>query len=176
MNCTDAGRPDTSPTGWYNTVNGHGTHVAGIVAGARNGSGIVGIAPGVRVASVKVSGDEDRIFPEYAVCGFMWVAEHGFDVTNNSYYVDPLTFWCNDQPEQKASIDALQKAVRYATDHGVANAVAAGNQSYDLAHKTTDTTGSPNDGPAVNRTINQGCKTIPAELDDVVSVSAITKR
>ena len=45
VNCTDAGRPDLSATGWYPTTSDHGTHVAGTIAAARNGVGIVGVAP-----------------------------------------------------------------------------------------------------------------------------------
>ena len=57
VNCTDAGRPDLSPTGWFPTTSDHGTHVAGTIAAARNGVGIVGVAPNVRMASVKVVND-----------------------------------------------------------------------------------------------------------------------
>ncbi|MFI1226335.1 MULTISPECIES: S8 family peptidase [unclassified Streptomyces] len=169
VNCTDAGRPDRSASGWRNTVNGHGTHVAGTIAAARNGTGVVGVAPKVRVASVKVSGDENMIFPEYAVCGFMWAAQNGFDVTNNSYYVDPFTYWCADRPEQFASVRAVQKAVEYATKKGVVHAAAAGNQASDLTAKTTD------DQP-VRRTVNNGCRNIPAELEGVAAVSAVDSR
>ena len=81
VNCTDAGRPDLSATGWYPTTSDHGTHVAGTIAAARNGVGIVGVAPNVRMASVKVVNDDGFIYPEYAVCGFVWAGlqAHGRD-------------------------------------------------------------------------------------------------
>ena len=52
----------------------HGTHVAGTIAAADDGRGTTGVAPGVRIASVKVVDDDGFIYPEYAVCGFMWAA------------------------------------------------------------------------------------------------------
>ena len=60
-----------SATGWQPTTSDHGTHVAGTIAAARNGVGIVGVAPDVRMASVKVVNDDGFIYPEYAVCGFV---------------------------------------------------------------------------------------------------------
>jgi len=172
VNCTDAGRPDTSATGWQPTTSDHGTHVAGTIAAARNGVGIVGVAPNVRMASVKVVNDDGFIYPEYAVCGFMWAALHGMDVTNNSYYVDPFQFYCSDQPDQAAAKTAVDRAVQWSIDRGVVSAAAAGNSSYDLANKTTDTT-SPDDGTPVDRTINNDCQDIPTELDGVVTVSSL---
>ena len=172
VNCTDAGRPDTSATGWYPTASDHGTHVAGTIAAARNGVGIVGVAPNVRLASVKVVNDDGFIYPEYAVCGFMWAALHHMDVTNNSYYVDPFEFYCSDQPDQAAAKEAVARAVAWSIDKGVVSAAAAGNSSYDLANKTVDK-GSPDDGTAVVRTINNGCHDIPAELPGVVTVASL---
>ncbi len=171
VNCSDAGRPDTSATGWQPTTSYHGTHVAGTVAAARNGVGIVGVAPGVRMASVKVVNDDGYIYPEYAVCGFMWAGMQGMDVTNNSYYVDPLAFWCGDQPDQAAVRTAVERAVTWSTDQGVVHAAAAGNSAYDLSNKTTDT-GSPNDSTAIDRQINNDCKDMPTELPGVVTVSS----
>ena len=171
VNCTDAGRPDRSPTGWQPTTSDHGTHVSGIIAAARNGVGIVGVAPGVRLASVKVVNDDGYIYPEYAVCGFVWAGMHGMDVTNNSYYVDPFQFYCEDQPDQYAAKEAVRRAVEWSTGQGTVHAAAAGNAAYDLANKTTDDT-SPDDGTPVDRTINSGCEDIPAELDGVVTVSS----
>jgi subtilisin family serine protease len=174
VNCTDAGRPDTSPTGWYPTTSDHGTHVAGTIGAARNGVGIVGVAPNVRMASVKVVNDDGFIYPEYAVCGFIWAGSHGMDVTNNSYYVDPFEFYCEDQPDQYAAKEAVRRAVAWSTDQGVVHAAAAGNSSYDLANKTTDK-GSPDDGTAVPRTLNNGCQDIPTELPGVVTVSSLER-
>ncbi|MGB7819812.1 MAG: S8 family serine peptidase [Ornithinibacter sp.] len=171
VNCSDAGRPDTSETGWYPTTSDHGTHVAGTIAAARNGVGIVGVAPNVRMAAVKVVNDDGFIYPEYAVCGFVWAGEKHMDVTNNSYYIDPFEFYCEDQPDQYAPKEAVRRAVAWSTKQGVVHAAAAGNSSYDLATKTIDR-GSPDDSTPVLRTLNQGCNDIPTELDGVVTVSS----
>lgn len=174
VNCSDAGRPDRSATGWQPTTSDHGTHVAGTIAAARNGVGIVGVAPGVRVASVKVVNDDGFIYPEYAVCGFVWSATHDMDVTNNSYYVDPFMYYCDDQPDQHAAKEAVRRAVAWSIDQGVVHAAAAGNDATDLANNTTDTT-SPDDSTPIKRTINEGCHDIPAELDGVVTVSSMQR-
>jgi len=174
VNCTDAGRPDTSATGWLPTTSVHGTHVAGTIAAARNGIGIVGVAPGVRLASVKVVDDAGYIYPEYAICGFVWAGLRGMAVTNNSYYVDPFEFYCDDQPEQSVPAEAIRRAVAWSSARGVVHAAAAGNSSVDLAHKTTDF-GSPDDGTPVARTLNQSCHDLPAELPGVAVVSALAQ-
>lgn len=174
VSCIDAGRPDTSAGAWEPTTSAHGTHVAGTIAAARNGTGIVGVAPNVRMASVKVVNDDGFIYPEYAVCGFVWAAEQGMDVTNNSYYVDPFEFWCDDQSDQAAAKEAVRRAVAYSERKGVVSVAAAGNSAYDLANKTTNAS-SPNDTTAVDRTINSGCHDIPTELPGVVTVSATTQ-
>ena len=172
--CISAGKPDTTPSSWLPTTSGHGTHVAGTIAAARNGIGIVGVAPNVRLASVKVVSDDGYIYPEYAVCGFMWAGLKHMDVTNNSYYVDPFQFYCDDQPDQAAAMEALRRAVAWSEKQGVVSAAAAGNSNYDLANKTTDTT-SPDDSTPVTRTINNGCHDIPTELPGVATVSALTQ-
>ena len=108
-----APRPAGSPT-----TSDHGTHVAGTIAAARNGEGIVGVAPDARMASVKVVNDDGFIYPEYAICGFMWAGLEGMDVTNNSYYVDPFMYWCGDQPDQAAAMEAVNRAVQWSTGAG----------------------------------------------------------
>ena len=177
VNCTDAGRPDLSSTGWYDSKapgGYHGTHVAGTIAAARNGIGIVGVAPNVRLASVKVVNEDGFIYPEYAVCGFVWAGLKHMDVTNNSYYVDPFMYYCEDQPDQYAAKEAVRKAVAWSIKQGVVSAAAAGNASTDLANNTTDTT-SPDDSTPITRTINSGCHDIPAELDGVATVSSVQR-
>jgi len=178
VNCTDAGRPDLSPTGWNYSPGGvsayHGTHVAGTIAAARNGIGIVGVAPNVRIASVKVTNYDGFIYPEYAVCGFVWAGLKHMDVTNSSYYIDPFMYYCEDQPDQYAAKEAVRRAVNWSTGQGVVHAAAAGNAATDLTNNTFDTT-SPDDSTPVTRTINSGCHDIPTELDGVATVSATTQ-
>ncbi|WP_432547231.1 S8 family serine peptidase [Kineococcus sp. SYSU DK004] len=166
-----SGVPDTSYAAWQPTTSDHGTHVAGTIAAARNGIGIVGVAPGVRMSAVKVVNDDGFIFAEAAICGFMHAAATGADITNNSYYIDPWQFWCDDDADQRAVKTAVQRAVRYTQDRGIANVAAAGNSNVDLANKTVDTS-SPNDSTPVSRPIGNDCLDIPAEVEGVVTVSS----
>ena len=174
VNCTDAGRVDTSATGWHPTNSDHGTHVAGTVAAARNGLGIVGVAPDATLASVKVVNDSGLIYAEYAVCGFMWAGLQGMDVTNNSYYIDPFMYWCSDWADQRAVKRAITRAVTWSTEQGVTHVAAAANASTDLAHNTRDGS-SPNDTRPVNRRINAGCHALPTELPGVLTVSSFAQ-
>ena len=62
----DKSHPDLNVAGGYNCSstnraawgdgNGHGTHVAGTVGALDNGSGVVGVAPGVRLWAVRILG------------------------------------------------------------------------------------------------------------------------
>ncbi len=174
VNCADAGRPDTSPRGWRPTISDHGTHVAGTVGAARNGVGIVGVAPKARLASVKVVNDSGLIYPEYAVCGFMWAGLQGMDVTNSSYYIDPFMFWCSDRRDQSAAKRAVARAVAWSTGQGVVHAAAAGNAATDLSRNHRDAS-SPNDSRPVSRRINARCHELPAELPGVVAVSSFAQ-
>lgn len=167
------GVQDTSEAAWNPTTSDHGTHVAGTIAAAVNGVGVTGVAPGVKVASVKVVNDDGYIYPEAAVCGFMWAAEHGMEVTNNSYYIDPWEFNCRNDSRQHPVWQAVQRAIRYSTSRGVLTIASAGNANVDLQHTFTDDS-SPNDGsyPVEDRTITGACVDLPAEAPGVVTVSA----
>jgi subtilisin family serine protease len=168
-----SGVPNSSYEAWQPTTSSHGTHVAGTIAAARNGVGIVGVAPNVRLSSVKVVNDDGFIYPEAAICGFMYATATGADVTNNSYYIDPWEFWCDNNGDQAAVKTAVDRAVQYSQKKGVVNVAAAGNSNVDLANKTVDAA-SPNDTVPVTRDIRAGCADLPAELDGVVTVSSTT--
>ncbi|MFC9328533.1 S8 family serine peptidase [Kitasatospora sp. NPDC057015] len=166
------GKADTR-TGAWRDVDTHGTHVAGTIAAAKNGKGVVGVAPGVKIASVRIAEPTSTLFfAENTVCGFVWAGDHGFKVTNNSYYTDPWQFNCPDNVDQAAIIEGVRRAQAYAEGKGSLQVAAAGNANYDLAHKTTDTA-SPNDSTATTRTITNACIDIPTELPGVVTVAAM---
>src|SRR6476619_6132835 len=101
------GVPNTSPAAW-NDDNGHGTHTAGTIAAAKNGIGIVGVAPNVRIAAIKAGDDNGFFFADAVICAFMWAGSHHLDVTNNSYFADPWLFNCRNDPAQRAIWKAEQ--------------------------------------------------------------------
>ncbi|MFD5322684.1 S8 family serine peptidase [Streptomyces sp. NPDC127092] len=165
------GKADTRAGAWRD-VGTHGTHVAGTVAAAKNGKGVIGVAPGVKISSVRIAEPTSSLFfAENTICGFMWAGDHGFKVTNNSYYTDPWQFNCPDNVDQAAIIEGVRRAQAYAESKGSLQVAAAGNSNYDLANKTTDSE-SPNDSTPVTRTITNACIDIPTELPGVVTVSA----
>jgi len=165
---------NTAEAAWNPTTSSHGTHVAGTIAAAINGIGVAGVAPGVKVASVKVVDDAGFIYPEAAVCGFIWAADHGMQITNNSYFIDPWEFNCRNDPRQRPIWQAVQRAIRYAQNKGTLTVASAGNENFDLQHKFIDA-GSPDDGssPVETREINGACLDLPAEAPGVVTVSAL---
>jgi subtilisin family serine protease len=164
------GVPNTAPAAWLDD-QGHGTHTAGTIAAARNGLGIVGVAPNVKIAGIKAGNGDGFFFPEAVVCAFMWVATHDIKVTNNSYFADPWLFNCRNDPEQRAIWQAEQRAIRLAIQHGTTVVASAGNQADDLAHPTQDET-SPDNTTPVTRDITNACAVVPVEVPGVVGVSA----
>ncbi|MFI5621078.1 S8 family peptidase [Streptomyces sp. NPDC051567] len=174
-NCV-GGVPDTSEGAWRPYADGsdHGTHVAGTIGAARDGAGISGVAPGARIAAIKVSEPGTSLFfTEAVVCGFMFAAEKGIEVTNNSYYVDPWNFNCKTDDDQKALVEALTRASKYAERKGVLNVAAAGNSNWDLAADSIVDNTSPNDTTPVPRTIDpKTCLDLPTQLPGVVTVTS----
>ncbi|MCX5335178.1 MULTISPECIES: S8 family serine peptidase [unclassified Streptomyces] len=174
VNCV-TGKPDTTDGAWRPGTgeSPHGTHVAGEIAAAKNGVGMTGVAPGVKVSGIKVSTTAGYFYTEAVVCGFVWAAEHGVDVTNNSYYTDPWYFNCKNDPDQRALVDAVSRASRYAEKKGAVNVAAAGNENYDLAADEITDPVSPNDGTPSDRVIDPSeCLDIPTQLPGVVTVAA----
>jgi lantibiotic leader peptide-processing serine protease len=153
--------------------NGHGTHTAGTIAAASNGIGVVGVAPNVRIASIKAGNAEGYFFPEAVICSFMWAGDRHLDVTNNSYFADPWEYNCRNDPAQHAIWKAEQRAIRYAMNQGVTVVASAGNDSDDLSHPTGDVT-SPDypPGSEQERAITNACVVVPVEISGVVGVSA----
>lgn len=164
------GSPNQSPAAWKDD-NGHGTHTAGTIAAARNGIGIVGVAPNVSLAIIKSGDANGFFFPETVVCSFMWAGNHHVNVTNNSYFADPFYWNCPSDPQQRAILSAETRAIKFAERHGVLNIAAAGNFADDMANPTQDRQ-SPDNTTPVTRPVNKSCIIVPGEVQGVVAVSA----
>lgn len=80
--CTDSSHPDGNCDEVWDDTDGHGTHVAGTVAGIANTEGVVGVAPDVTLHAVKIfPGGTHAQIKE----GLVWAADQGYDVVNMSH-------------------------------------------------------------------------------------------
>ena len=99
---------------------GHGTHVAGIIAApAGNGAGGSGIAPGAQIMAVKVLNASRAGNSTLLARGIRYAVDEGAQILNISINGDGTS------PD-------LDDALRYASDKGATVVTSAGNNSRDL--------------------------------------------
>lgn len=110
---SSAAKPDDDPM----DCNGHGTHVAGIIAAQSNPFGFTGAAPGVELGAYKVFGCTGGVFDEQIIDGFYAAEEDGSDIINAS--LGSQNGW---------SSSLLSSAINRLTEKGVICIVAAGNE------------------------------------------------
>ena len=172
--CNVNGIPNQDPAAWRWDDATHGTHVAGSIAAKHDGVGVDGVNPTLRIAAINVASRNGGYFyPEYIACGFVWAAEHGISVTNGSYYVNPWKYWMPNDPEQAAGLEAVQRAVDYATSKDVINVVAAGNWTTDLDNPPATDDSSPGDTwGAFERGVTGGVY-MPSMMRGTLAVSAL---
>ncbi len=161
----------------------HGTHVAGTVAAAANGMGIVGVAPKVTLVNVRAGQDSGYFFLTPTLNALTYSADIGIDVVNMSFYVDPWLFNCSNNPadspdeqyEQRTIVSAMNRALDYADKRGVTLVSAMGNGHSDLGKPGVDES-SPDypGGTERPRTIdNATCLSMPGEGHHVVNVTSV---
>jgi serine protease AprX len=126
----DASQPDLAHLDGY----GHGTHLAGIIAGRDGGSSsdvayansgrFVGIAPDARIVNVKVGAGNGAVDVSQVIAALEWTVDHrrsdGLDIG-----VVNLSF--GTAAVQPALLDPLAYAVDQAWRAGIVVVVAAGN-------------------------------------------------
>ncbi len=114
--------------------NGHGTHVAGIVAAEDNGIGVIGVAPQADLYAVKVLDSQGSGTYSDIVAGIDWAISNNMDVISMS-----LGGSVGDV--------ALQDALQRAYDAGIVNVAASGNDyansiSYPAKYSTVIAVGA----------------------------------
>ncbi|HET8981843.1 MAG TPA: S8 family peptidase [Pedococcus sp.] len=118
VNCVPGNLP-------WDDRNGHGTHVSGTVAAKDNKAGVVGVAPGARLWSVRVLDSQGAGTWSSIICGVDWVTAHAstIEVANMSLGGSGTEGSCTD--------GGLREAICKSVAAGVTYVVAAGNESSD---------------------------------------------
>jgi len=99
--------------------HGHGTHVAGIIAAAANGKGVVGVAPRAKIMTVKVLDASGAGKTSAVAEGIRYAAANGARIVNMSLG--------GDQPDPR-----IQEAIAAAAAANVLVVCSAGNSARDI--------------------------------------------
>ena len=113
----------------YLDTYGHGTHMAGIIAGDRPGS--EGVAPGARIVSVKVAGHDGITTVPQVVAAIDWVVEHA---NSDGLNIRVLNLSLGQADVETHLGDELSAAAERAWDAGIFVVVAAGNDGGNQPH------------------------------------------
>jgi serine protease AprX len=104
---------------------GHGTHMAGIIVGNDTATGAKGVAPGVKLTSLKVGTATGAVDVSQMIAALDWVVLHRYDDPANPIRVVNLSYGSGGNPTTWT--DPLQYAVEKAWQAGIVVVAAAGN-------------------------------------------------
>lgn len=126
--------PDLQVQGGYNAINpnkswnddnGHGSHVAGVIAALNNELGVAGVGPAADIYAVKVLDRRGSGFLSDVIEGIEWSVQNGMQVINMSLGTE-------------SDVQSFHDAVAAAHNAGVLVVAAAGNSggavSYPAAY------------------------------------------
>jgi serine protease AprX len=138
----------------YQDSYGHGTFVAGLIAGngASSNGQYPGEAPGAKLVSIKVAGADGTTHLGTLISGLQWAVDQ-----QHSYDIKVLNISLGFQPTKSTVNNPLDKAVEAVWNSGIAVVASAGN-----AGPFNGTILSPGDDPLV---ITAGA------LDDMATAS-----
>ncbi|MCS1350197.1 S8 family peptidase [Mechercharimyces sp. CAU 1602] len=95
--------------------NGHGTHVAGIIAGRAQDKGIIGVAPRAHLYAVKAFNRKGSANLSDLLTAINWCIENEMQVVNMSFGMDNMS-------------ESLRHAIQTAHAQGIIMVAAAGNR------------------------------------------------
>jgi serine protease AprX len=103
---------------------GHGTHVAGIIAGngTQSAGAYKGVAPGARVVSVKVTDDQGRASYSSIISGIAWIIFH-----QKAYNIRVANISLGARSQGSYADDPLDAAVEALWFRGITVVASAGN-------------------------------------------------
>jgi len=120
---------------------GHGTHMAGIIAGdgTLSGGTYQGLAPAANLVSIKIAGWNGSTDVSEVIAGLQWVVDH-----RATYNIRVLNLSYGTDGTQGYRLDPLDYAVEQVWFSGVMVVVSAGNRG-----PTANTINKPGDDPFV---------------------------
>ena len=121
IDCTWSGPKEGTCAGTRDDGHGHGTHVAGTIGALDNNTGVVGVAPGVRLWAVKVLTNYGTGTKAQVIAGIDWVAAHASEI-------EVANMSLGGVGESEAMDDAIEAAV----GAGVTFVLSAGNRGMDV--------------------------------------------
>src|SRR4051795_4178496 len=114
-----------SPSTAYVDNFGHGTAMAGIIAGNDGISGgYMGVAPGARIVSVKVGAKDGATDVSQIIAAIDWVTQHAHDPGLN---IRVMNLSLGTSATQSYMTDPLAQAAENAWRHGIAVVTSVGN-------------------------------------------------
>ena len=130
---TIAGGKNCSTGNSFNDGNGHGTHVAGTIGAINNAAGVVGVAPGISIYSVRVLNNQGSGSWSSIICGIDWVTANAARLNIKVANMSLGGGGSDDGNCGNSNADALHKAICGSVGAGVTYVVAAGNDNVDFA-------------------------------------------
>jgi serine protease AprX len=154
-------RVDFTPGGAGDDGFGHGTHLAGVIAGDGSASGGKwrGVAPGANLVSVKVAGANGATDVSVVIAAIQWVVSH-----RDAYGIRVLSLSFGTDSIQPYAVDPLDAAVERAWFAGITVVVSAGNRG-----PGPGTIAKPGDDPYVITVGAADVKQTPERQDDDVA-------
>ncbi len=102
----------------------HGNEVAGIIAAARDGYGIMGVAPDATVMPLKVSRSNGSVAMSAVAAAIRYAVANDADIINISLITQSGV--------SRSSVEVLERAISLAEDAGVMVVTGAGNEGFNL--------------------------------------------
>jgi subtilisin len=112
--------------GWSD-LNGHGTHIAGIIGAKNNADGVVGVAPGAPIYPIQVLDRSANGSDASILCGIEWLTTVGKALGVRVANLSAGTFGDDDGNCGLTNADPIHLAICHATAAGTLFVVAAGN-------------------------------------------------
>jgi serine protease AprX len=145
----------------YNDEFGHGTFVAGLIAGngASSGGQYTGVAPKAKLVSVKIAGADGASDVSHVLAAMQWIVSY-----RDTYGIKVANLSLGTDSTQSYHLSPLNAAVERAWDSGIVVTVSSSNNG-----PAAGTVSKPGDDPLVITVGALDDKGTPGRGDDIMA-------